>query len=94
MEKSPKGKCTCRDSNLRHRFAKQTEIMRTIHHGTYTCPSGIFPFVYIMTPFFLRVNNFSCLAAWIWCLNRLNGCLPGAGKNVSENTDLVCQVYV
>ena len=62
--------------------------------GTYTCPSGIFPLVYILTPFFLRINNFSCLAPWIWCLNRLTGCPPGAGENVSHTMDLVCQVYV
>ena len=33
VEKSQKGKCTCRDSNLRHRFALQTKITRTIHHA-------------------------------------------------------------
>ena len=33
MEKSPKGKCTCQDSNLRHRFAWQIEITRTFHHA-------------------------------------------------------------
>ena len=33
MENSRKGKCTCRDSNLRHRFAKQMEITRTSHHA-------------------------------------------------------------
>ena len=32
MEKSPKGKCTCRDSNLWHRFAWRIEITCTIHH--------------------------------------------------------------
>ena len=32
-EKSPNGKYTCQDSNLPHRFAKQTETTCTIHHA-------------------------------------------------------------
>ena len=55
---------------------------------------GFFPFVFILTRFFLRIFNFSCLAPWIWRFNRLTGCPPGAGKNVSHTMDLVCQVYV
>ena len=37
---------------------------------------------------------FSCLAPWIWRLNRLTGCPSGAGKNVSHTMYLVCQVCV
>ena len=32
-EKSPKSKRTCRDSNLRNRFAWQAEVKRTIHRA-------------------------------------------------------------
>ena len=51
--------------------------------GMYTCPLGIFPFVFIPTPFFLRIYNFSCLAPWIWCFNHLTGCPSGVGKTTA-----------